>query len=174
MLTLPVMRTRYLFAPHPKPFLSLLDVVSDLDPQLRNTFGSHSSLAHAVQLTNLARFIYAIMQPDDAGHLAAGLDTPDADEEKPNLENGQHGKSKARGKAQEEEAARLLYIERRRKVRRRNLILLAVWKRYWDTIVPKNMRSNESAIRLWLDLATQVSPNSARKQRRIVSSQDDD
>ena len=43
-----------------------------------------------------------------------------------------------------------------KRVRKRNRMMLLAWKRFWLVVAPREKRSSESAIRLWLDLATQV------------------
>lgn len=152
-----------LLAPHPRPFPSLAEIVPEFHISLRDAV-ERSSLGRAVHLCNLARFIWTILQPDDAGHLAEGLDTPDADDEKPDVGGSRGGKgrgiSRSRGhgsgQAEDGEIDRLK-VAMKRNVRRRNLILLAAWKRFWDVLVPREMRTSETAMRTWLDLATQAS-----------------
>lgn len=42
------------------------------------------------------------------------------------------------------------------RVRRRNALMVAAWKKYWTAIIPKGQHGKEITLRLWLDLVTQV------------------
>lgn len=44
------------------------------------------------------------------------------------------------------------------RVRRRNALMVAAWKKYWTAIIPRGQHRKEIALRLWLDLLTQVRP----------------
>lgn len=45
------------------------------------------------------------------------------------------------------------------RVRRRNALMVAAWKKYWTAIIPRGQHGKEIALRLWLDLVTQVRPS---------------
>lgn len=106
-------------------------------------------LGSALQTSNLATWLYAVLQPDAAGELLmAGLES-----EGDNLLSvAADRKGKGRQSLVEED---MEATERR--VRLRNDLLVMAWKRFWFVVVPKEDRESEGALTLWLDFASFVS-----------------
>ncbi|KAK8861651.1 hypothetical protein IAR55_002474 [Kwoniella newhampshirensis] len=140
------LRQSYIFPPYSPPFPLPTDIIESLHSQVRSSVDP-SGLVRAVQLSNLATFIWTILRPDEAGSIMSALDIDDGEDESV-AERLTRSKGKWKAKEVDDELVR--------KVRRRNLILLSAWKKFWLVVVPRNKRTSESALRIWLDLATQV------------------
>ena len=125
------LRSAYIFPEFTPAFPLLTDIISSLHLRVQSSLNP-ASLARAVSLSNLATFVWTVLQPDKAGDL---------------LEDGDDVPEVGKGK-------RRLIGEKR--VVRRNRMLLLAWKRFWLVVVPKEKRSNEMVLQLWLDFATQV------------------
>jgi hypothetical protein len=105
-------------------------------------------LGSALQMSNLAMWLYSIVQPDVAGEmLSAGLDS-----EGDNLLSVAADR-KGKGRSSQVEADMDMVA---RRVRLRNELLVLAWKRFWFVVVPKENREDESAMTLWLDLGSFV------------------
>nr|XP_031858466.1 uncharacterized protein CI109_006111 [Kwoniella shandongensis]KAA5525538.1 hypothetical protein CI109_006111 [Kwoniella shandongensis] len=137
-------RQSYIFPPYSPPFPLPTDILESFHSQVRAAVDP-STLTRAVQLSNLATFIWSILRPDEAGSMLAALDMDDEDNKAGRV-------TRAKGKAK----ATDVDFELLKKVRRRNAILLSAWKRFWLIVVPRDKRTSESALRIWLDFATQI------------------
>ena len=128
------LRSTYIFPDYSPPFPLLADIISSFHPLVQSSFNP-ITLTRAVSLSNLATFVWTILQPDEVGDMLE--DTDDASE---------NGKKKWKS-------------TELKRIRRRNRMLLLAWKKFWVVVVPREKRSSESAVRLWLDLATQARPS---------------
>ncbi|WWC60397.1 uncharacterized protein I303_102969 [Kwoniella dejecticola CBS 10117] len=138
------LRQSYLFPPYAPPFPSLADTLRSLHEQIQSTLDAQS-LAQAIDLSNLATFVWVIARPDEAGdHFQLELDEEDEPPRRRSTRN--------RPKAQEVE----IDPELARKVKKRNAMLMMAWKKFWFVVVPQEKRTSEIALRLWLDFATQI------------------
>lgn len=137
-------RRTYIFAPHAPPFPDFAEVEEALDPQVR-TINNLERMRDALQLSNLATWVYTIIAPDQAGDLLRDLDT--------GADDPFQVRSRGKGVGSDQ------VIDR---VRRRNEILVMAWKNFWSVVVPVEKRDSESALTVWLDFATFVSLDGAR------------
>ena len=135
----PAARQSYIFSEYSSPFPLLSHLSQALHPDVLSSINSEQ-LATALSLSNLATFVWVISHPDESGELLQALDVPETPQ------------AKGKGRARDE-----VDVEVLSGVRRRNDMLVRAWKRFWDVVMPREKRSNESALKLWLDLATRVS-----------------
>nr|ODN89251.1 hypothetical protein L204_06188 [Cryptococcus depauperatus CBS 7855] len=133
------LKQRYIFSPYSPPYPMVKDIAQLIHPSALATVDS-VVLARTIQISNLTTFVWSILRPDEASNIMAPLDVDDDDNFR-SLRSGTRG-------AEEKEI--------RTKVRRRNSLLLATWKKFWIVAVPKEQRGNEAALRLWLEFATQI------------------
>lgn len=113
-------------------------MTSSLHPNILNNIDT-TQLVNTLALNNLATFIWVISQPDVAQELYRARDV---------AATPAKGKGKARARGLDDETLG--------HVRRRNAILLKAWKEFWNVAVPRNKRSSDRALELWLDFATIV------------------
>ena len=130
-------RRNKLFSPDSLPFNDFEDVREAFHSSVRSQINT-ASLERAIHLSNLATFLWVILQPDQAYTLLAP-------EERPS--------KRSRGVAVEEQEVR----EIQDRVSRRNRVFGMAWKRYWKDVIPKSMRGNRNSIKLWARLSVQVS-----------------
>jgi hypothetical protein len=152
VLTRAALREAYIFPPHSPPFPLLSDLISSLHPQVQMAISRHPlMLERAVTMSNLATFVWTILLPDEAGDLL-----PD--------ESRQYDSDEAR-------RARPVRTTVKERVTQRNRMLILAWKNFWFVVVPREKRSSESALKLWLDFATQVRflPDLSDPQIRLLS-----
>ncbi|EIW67227.1 hypothetical protein TREMEDRAFT_64473 [Tremella mesenterica DSM 1558] len=135
------LRQAYILPVYAPPFPLLKDLMESFHPHVRSTF-DFASLARSVGLSSLATFVYVILVPDEAGDLLLDIE----DDDGASQASGGKGKAKARELDQ----------DLRARVRRRNRIMWLAWKKFWLVVVPATQRDSESALRLWLDFATQI------------------
>jgi len=126
-----------LFSPDSLPFNDFDDVREAFHSSVRGHINT-ASLERAIHLSNLATFLWVILQPDEAHTLLAP-----------------EGRSSKRstGIAASEDDSRDI----RDRVSRRNRVFGMAWKRYWKDVIPPSMRGNKHSIRLWAQLSAQVS-----------------
>ena len=120
--------------------------MNNLAPSLQ-TQDNFQLLGRAIQDSNLATWLYAVLQPDAAGELLLAGQDEDGHSIL-SVAADRKGKGPARDDAEDQLA---------RKVRMRNELLLLVWRRFWFVVVPREDRESEGALTLWLDFASFVS-----------------
>ncbi|OCF75080.1 hypothetical protein I204_03929 [Kwoniella mangroviensis CBS 8886] len=137
-------RQSYLFPPWSPPFPSYTDILRSLHSQIRDTLNAQA-LTRAIDLSNLATFVWTLSRPDEAcqSFPSLDLDIDDEDEDAPR----RNTRTKGDGKHDSE----LI-----KGVRMRNALLLIAWKKFWLIVVPAEKRTSDIALRLWLDFATQI------------------
>ena len=131
------LRRNYIFPEYSPPFPLLTDLISSFHPRVQASLDP-VTLTRAVALSNLATFVWTVLQPDEAGDV---LMVPEDMEE-----------TLPRGGGERQRAIEV------RKVRGRNRMMLLAWKKFWMVVVPREKRTSETGLRLWLDFATQVRP----------------
>ncbi|WVW80238.1 hypothetical protein I302_102216 [Kwoniella bestiolae CBS 10118] len=135
-------RQSYLFPPWSPPFPSFIDILRSLHSQIRATLNAQA-LSCAIDLSNLATFIWTISRPDEACLSFPSLDVDG--------EDGTAPRRSTRNKEKDQENLELV-----KRVKLRNMLLLIAWKKFWLIVVPEERRTSEIALRLWLDFATQI------------------
>lgn len=141
----PAQRRNKLFSPDSLPFNDFDDVREAFHSTVRANINT-ASLERAIHLSNLATFIWVILQPDEAYMLLP-------DEAHSYRPTGRRGVSTGPPGSGVEDSQDIVNM-----VGRRNRVLRMAWKRFWKDVIPRNMRSNKSAIELWADLSMQASP----------------
>jgi hypothetical protein len=142
------LRKTYIFSDYASPFPQLNDVLEDLNNQVR-TRTDAAVLARALDISNLASFLYTILQPDEAARSLGASLLDLEDDEEVEVTRTEKGKMKM------DDGDRLSEVKRN--VRARNRLLNLAWKRFWLIVVGRERRESEEALNLWLDFATQVS-----------------
>ncbi|KAL7424653.1 hypothetical protein Q5752_000337 [Cryptotrichosporon argae] len=125
----------YLLPDYSPPFPEVNAVLDALHPSV-SADDPLDLLPTALRRSLLVTFLYVVANPDESSNLHLELD----DEQLP---IPRRGSMKAD-------------LELRARVRRRNAVLEMAWKRFWHVVVPTSQRDSESALRLWLDFATQL------------------
>lgn len=141
---IPALRSTYIFPEYSPPFPLLTDLISSFHPRVQSSFNP-ATLHRAVSLSNLSTFIWAILQPNEAWEMEEDGD-----------DVSENGRTKRR-------------VADVKRIKRRNRMLLLAWKRFWMVVVPREKRSSERALRLWLDFATQASSLSESSKLRLTA-----
>jgi len=134
-------RRNKLFSPDSLPFNDFEDVREAFHSSVRARINT-ASLERAIHLSNLATFLWVILQPDEAHTLLGGK------EERSQAST----RSNRRLEASEDENN----LDTRDIVSKRNRVFGMAWKRYWKDVIPQSMRGNKHAIQLWARLSVQV------------------
>jgi hypothetical protein len=130
-------RRNKLFSPDSLPFNDFEDVREAFHSSVRGQINT-ASLERAIHLSNLATFLWVILQPDEAHTLLA---------------SEARSSTRLRGTAVQEDANRDI----KDRGSRRNRVFGMAWKRYWKDVIPQSMRANKHSINLWAHLSVQVS-----------------
>ncbi|WWC68548.1 uncharacterized protein I206_102477 [Kwoniella pini CBS 10737] len=136
-------RQSYFFPPYSPPFPSFADTLRSLHSHIQSDLDA-PALARAIDLSNLATFVWTISRPDEAGdqfHLDLNED-----------ELPRRRSTRNKGRSEEME----IDMEILQRVKKRNSLLFMAWKKFWFIVVPQEKRTSEIALRLWLDFATQI------------------
>ncbi|KAL1411821.1 hypothetical protein Q8F55_002788 [Vanrija albida] len=125
----------YIYSQKPPAYTDVKELMKSLDPFTRTTV-ARGDMDRAIFLANLATFVWTISVPDFAASLA--------DDDK-----AQNAKGKSKSKAASLASAQDV-------VRRRNAVLVKAWTKFWSALGRQEAGVDDSALSLWLDLATQV------------------
>jgi hypothetical protein len=129
------------------PFNDFEDVREAFDVTVRLRIDT-ASLERAIRLSNLATFIWVILQPDEA-HALLG------ETGQRYRRNARRGEDPGPSGVRPADPQELLSM-----VNKRNRVFRMAWKRFWKDVIPQNMRGNRTAIKLWADFSTHVSSDS--------------
>jgi hypothetical protein len=135
-------RQNKLFSPDSLPFNDFEDVREAFHSSVRSQIDA-TSLERAIHLTNLATFLWVILQPDEA-HTLLGTEG--------RSKSGRSSRRLGAAAGDDEENQDIRDI-----VSRRNRVFGMAWKRYWKDVIPQGMRGNKNSINLWAYLSVQVS-----------------
>jgi hypothetical protein len=153
-------RRNKLFSPGSLPFNDFEDVREAFHASVRGRINT-ASLERAIHLSNLATFLWVILQPDEAHTLLGGREQ---------RSNASTRSNRRLGSLAAEEGN----PDIRDTVSRRNRVFGMAWKRYWKDVIPQNMRGNRHAIQLWARLSVQVSCCLLKKKAiRLMVDHDD-
>lgn len=135
-------RQNKLFSPDSLPFNDFEDVREAFHSSVRGRINT-ASLERAIHLSNLATFLWVILQPDEAHTLLDMEERSRASKRSSKRLGGEDG--------HEDEGRNIRDI-----VSRRNRVFAMAWKRYWKDVIPQHMRSNKHSINLWARFSVQV------------------
>jgi len=138
-------RRNKLFSPDSLPFNDFEDVREAFHSSVRRRINT-ASLERAIHLSNLATFLWVMLQPDKAHTL---LGRPEG--RTPASKRSRIPLGTARVEDEERQDVRDI-------VSRRNRVFGMAWKRYWKDVIPQSMRANKHSINLWAHLSVQASP----------------
>lgn len=138
----PGQRRNKLFSPDSLPFNDFEDVREAFHSSVRGHINT-ASLERAIHLSNLATFLWVILQPDEA-HTLLGT------EERTRI--SERSRKRPGRQPEDEDNNRVI----RDRVGRRNRVFGMAWKRYWKDVIPHSMRANKHSINLWAHLSVQV------------------
>lgn len=136
-------RRNKLFSPDSLPFNDYDDVREAFHATVRANINT-ASLERAIHLSNLATFIWVLLRPDEA-HL---LLPEEGDGFRRGALRGASMGASGSGVQDPHDVVKM--------VAKRNRVLRMAWKRFWKDVIPRNMRSNKSAIERWATFSTQV------------------